>query len=231
MRASGDAINRDRVAAGEVHVWLIDLGRNPEGGATALATAELARADSYLSPEDGARFAAGRAWLRVILGRYLDVEPSLLEFERSPGGRPGLAGQLAGLIHFSLSHSAGRGLVAVAASPVGADIEAVRARMGLADLVRSRFGAAEARCIAGGCGGSPLRGFYRHWTAKEAYLKATGCGLAGLRTTEVTCGAHPAIHSGGREASWALSLLDQVPGWAAAVVGGGPVTRCWAGDQ
>jgi 4'-phosphopantetheinyl transferase len=231
MRANGDAGYPDRIAPGEVHAWLIDLDAIPDGGDTALSRAELARADSYLVPRDGARFAAGRAWLRVILGRYLDADPSLLEFDRSSGGRPVVAGEHAGRINFSVSRSAGRGMAAVSTSPVGADIEHVRARSGLIDLINATFGAAEARCIAGGCGGSPLRGFYRHWTAKEAYLKATGLGLAGLHTTEVTCGAHPAIRLGGRESGWALSPLDAGRGLAAAIVGRGPVTRCGSGGQ
>jgi 4'-phosphopantetheinyl transferase len=226
MRGSRGAFRRDRVAPGEVHAWLIDLDTLPDGVGAALGPAEFARASSYLSPPAGARFAAGRAWLRVILGRYLGADPGRLLFEKSSGGRPVLAGEHAGLIHFSLSRSADRGLVAVSRSPAGADVEVISARAGLADLMAARFGAAEARCIAGGCGGSPLRGFYRHWTAKEAYLKATGRGLPGLRTTELTCGARPAIRVGGHAASLTLSLLDTPPDCAAAIVGGGPVTRC-----
>lgn len=231
MRANRHADHRHRVAPGEVHVWLIDLDRPPDGAAMTLGPADEARAGAYLSRRDGARFAVGRAWLRVILGRYLNADPSRLEFETSLGGRPGLAGSYAATIHFSLSRSGDRGLVAVSCSPVGADIELVRARAGLADLVASRFGAAEARCIAQACGGSPLRGFYRHWTAKEAYLKATGRGLAGLRATELTCGARPAMKLGGHAATSTVSLLDAGHDCAAAIVGGGPVTRCRVAPQ
>jgi len=211
-------------------VWLIDLDRPPEGAAMTLGAADVARARDYVSRADGARFAAGRAWLRVILGRYLDADPSRLEFGTSLAGRPGLAGKDAGTIHFSLSRSADRGLIAVSCSPVGADIELVRARTGLADLITSRFGAAEARCIAQGCGGSPLRGFYRHWTAKEAYLKATGRGLAGLRRTELSCGAPPVMNVGGYAAASTVSLLDAGRDCAATIFGG-PVTRFQAAPQ
>jgi len=221
----------DQVALGEVHAWLIDLDTPPDAADQALGAAELARATSYLAPQDGARFAASRAWLRVILGRYLGAEPDRLQFAASPGGRPVLAGEHADPIHFSLSRSADRAVVAVSRSPVGADVELVSARAGLTDLISSRFAAAEARCIADGCGGSALRGFYRHWTAKEAYLKATGCGLAGLRTTELSCGACPAIRVGGHATSWTLSLLDVAPDCAAAIVGSGPVTRWLAALQ
>ena len=56
-----------------------------------LDAAERNRATSYLSALDGARFAASRAGLRRILGRYLDADPAELRFDRDPGGRPVLA--------------------------------------------------------------------------------------------------------------------------------------------
>jgi len=224
-----------------VEAWLIDLDAPVDSAAASgltcspLARAERDRATTYLRPRDGARFAASRAWLRLLLGRYLDTEPADLRFTTGPDRRPALAGGHAGSVHFSLSRSAGLALIAVSRSPVGADLELVSPRAGLADLVGSRFGAAEAACIASGCGGSPLHGFYRHWTAKEAYLKATGRGLAGLRGTELVCGVRPAIRSSGRLATdWTLSLplltarQGLAVGWAAAIVGAGPVTRCRA---
>jgi 4'-phosphopantetheinyl transferase len=212
------------LADGEVHAWLADLDTSADASGKVLGPAELARSSSYLSPQDGARFAASRAWLRVVLSRYVGAEPARLDFAASPSGQPALAGEHAGLLHFSLSRSADRALVAVSRSPLGADIELVSARAGLADLIACRFGVAEAHCIAGGCGGSPLLGFYRHWTAKEAFLKATGRGLAGLRETELTCGARPAIQVGGHHVNWSLSVFDLAPDYAAAVVGNGPVT-------
>jgi 4'-phosphopantetheinyl transferase len=118
--------------------------------------------------------------------------------------------------------------VAVSHGPVGADIERVTARHGLADLIATRFGPDEARCIESGCGGSALRSFYRHWTAKEAYLKASGRGLAGLRDTWLDCGSSPVIRFGGRPAAaWTLSLTDVAPAHAAAIVASQPVTKCW----
>ena len=190
-----------------------------------LASAERDRATTYLRPRDGARFAASRAWLRHLLGRYLDAEPADLCFAAGPDQRPALAGDHAGLLHFSLSRSAGLALIAVSRSPVGADLELVSARAGLADLIGGRFGPAEAACIASGCGGSPLRGFYRHWTAKEAYLKATGAGLAGLRGTELVCGVRPVIRSNSRLATdRVLSLPELAAGYAAAIVGADVVT-------
>lgn len=226
MRTGRGGQHPELHSPGEVHAWLIDLDA-PVRAARLLDPAERDRATSYLLPRDGARFAASRAWLRMITSRYLDADPAGLRFATGSDGRPALAGDHAALLHFSLSRSAHAALVAVSNSPVGADIEVVSARAGLADLVVCRFGPAEARCIADGCSGSPLRGFYRHWTAKEAYLKATGAGLAGLRATELTCGASPAVRFGGQPAAgWTISLIKAAPDCAAAIVGGGPVSSC-----
>jgi 4'-phosphopantetheinyl transferase len=241
MRIGRGAWSTDFTGPGEVHTWLVDLdepfgatapaGRPASAGGAdlMLAPAERVRRDSYVRAQDGTRFAASRAWLRLLLSRYLDGEPADLRFAATSDGRPGLAEHDANRIHFSLSRSAGRALVAVSPSPVGADVELVNARAGLADLVAGRFAAAEAACIAEGCGGSQLRGFYRHWTAKEAYLKATGRGIRDLRGTELVCGPRPAIQFGGRLATgWTLSLMEPASGCSAAVVGSGPVTRCAA---
>jgi 4'-phosphopantetheinyl transferase len=118
--------------------------------------------------------------------------------------------------------------VAVSAGPVGTDVEAIAARDGLADLAAARFGPAEAACVAsGGCTGSALRSFYRHWTAREAWLKAVGIGLTALRDTEFDCRNDLAIRFRGTARTapdLRLQLLDISPAHAAAVAAAGPVT-------
>ena len=232
----------ETLGPGEVHAWLADLtdtvpsdsGLSDTGltDSRLLDPAELDRAARYARRRDGARFAASRAWLRLLLGRYLDAEPADLRFTVGPDSRPALAGEHGDRLQFSLSRSGDRVLIAVSLTAVGADIEIVRPRTGLADLIASRFTAAEADCIMAGCGGSPERGFYRHWTAKEAYLKATGRGLAGLRATELACGPPDAIRVDGSPADgWILSLPEAAPDCAAAIAGSGPVTLCRAAGQ
>jgi 4'-phosphopantetheinyl transferase len=134
---------------------------------------------------------------------------------------------------FSLARTENLALIAVSAAPVGVDIERITPRPGLADLVAARFPAHETACLAGGCsmpvrqGERQLSGFYRHWTAREAYLKAIGCGLAGLRQVELTCWPRPQIRFGGMLAdSWQLSFPAVAPEHSAAVVAHGPVSWC-----
>jgi 4'-phosphopantetheinyl transferase len=232
----------ETIGTGEVHAWIAVLSDAALSDAALfdpalfdaalLDRAELDRAARYARPRDGARFAVSRAWLRLVLGRYLDAEPASLRFTVGQDGRPALVGDHEGRLHFSLSRSGNRALIAVSLTAVGADIEIVRPRTGLADLIASRFTAAEADCIKAGCAGSPERGFYRHWTAKEAYLKATGRGLAGLRATELSCGPPDSIRVDGSPADgWILSLPEAAPDCAAAFVGSGPVTQCRAASQ
>ena len=239
------------VRAGEVHLWVVPLDTPIEAARQLLDSAELARAFGYREPAHGARFAAGRAGLRRLVASYLGADPASLCFRLGRAGKPAVAvhvpagdhavGHSCDLVpgfEFSLARTEGLALVAVSAAAVGADIERIRPRPGLADLVATRFPPREAACIGSGCIGSgfrppagpgdhALRGFYRHWTAREAYLKAIGCGLSGLRRVEVSCSPRPAVGADGVLADgWQLTFPAVAPAPAAAVVARDPVTRC-----
>ncbi len=194
--------------------------------AARLDPADRARAASFVRPQDGARFAASHAALRLLLARYLGGEPDDPEFRAGPHGQPRLA---ADEVQFSLARSGSLALIAVSHAPVGADLERVTARPGLGDVAAARFAAREAAGIAAGCCGSPTLSFYRHWTAKEAYLKAIGLGLAGLRDTELVCGARPAIWFAGRPIDgWPLFVASVAPRYVVSIVGRSSVTSwCW----
>jgi 4'-phosphopantetheinyl transferase len=225
----------DAIRPGEVHAWVVDLDELALPSGPLLDDAERSRAQSYLRRQDGARFAASRAGLRLILAGYLGAEPASLRFQTGPGGRPRLAGiapagaeASQATLQFSLTRSADLALIAVSAGRVGADVERIVPRPGLTDLAAAGFAGREAAGIATGCCGSPLRGFYRHWTAREAYLKAIGCGLAGLRHVEFCCCPIPAIRFGGTQtAGRTLTMVDISPSYTAAVVASQPVSGCW----
>jgi 4'-phosphopantetheinyl transferase len=66
--------------------------------------------------------------------------------------------------------------------------------------------------------------FYRHWVAKEAFVKATGKGVASVRSFEVLLdapGGARLVHVGGdpeEAARWTLAPVEAPAGYAAAVV-------------
>jgi 4'-phosphopantetheinyl transferase len=126
---------------------------------------------------------------------------------------------------FNLSHT--RGLVACVVAygeDVGVDVEPIAAAPDLLDLARANFSAEEVaeleRCVPAD---RPAR-FTGMWTLKEAYLKATGAGIAtrlGECTVTLT-GALPLLRvkadGSERMDDWHVLLMD-LPGYrlAAAV--------------
>ena len=86
-----------------------------------LCPEEQHRAERFYFQKDRLRFIACRGMLRKILGAYLEVEPSQLQFSYGKRGKPYLKGEQ---IHFNLSHSQNLALYAVTKNfPVGVDVE------------------------------------------------------------------------------------------------------------
>ena len=217
------------LTAGEVHLWRTDLDRNSQEVQEFLATLsadEKARALRFYFQQHRQRFIVARGTLRRILGRYLDLAPAQVEFEYSPQGKPKLAASCNGKeLQFNLSHSQGLALYGVARyRRIGVDLEYLRPMEEVEQLVKRFYSAREFAAI------SPLspqereKAFFRGWTAKEAYLKATGSGLGGgLDRVEVSLVAGTPLQllslEGNTEAAsrWHLSDLPLHPDYIATV--------------
>ncbi|MDX2158551.1 MAG: 4'-phosphopantetheinyl transferase superfamily protein [Hyphomicrobiaceae bacterium] len=123
------------------------------------------------------RAAASRVSLRHILASQLGTRARDIELANGTHGKPELAGRLARLLHFNVSHSGPALAIATCpTSPVGIDIEHVDLSRDLPATVLApgelaQLGAMNAarRCAA----------FHRAWVRKEAILKAAGLGLSG----------------------------------------------------
>lgn len=141
-----------------------------------LSPDELERARRLRDDSDRGRWVAARAFLRAALGRWVGVDPMALVFEIGASGKPSLAGGP----RFSLAHSAERALLAVCAdAEVGADIEAVRADRARPPSAERFFSDRERAELEALSEPERVRRFFQLWTAKEAYRKATGEGIAG----------------------------------------------------
>ncbi len=82
-------------------------------------------------------------------------------------------------IRFSISHSGALVVVAMAQTEVGIDIEEFRPRA-YQKIVENVFTKGEAEEVR------DLESFLIVWTRKEAYLKLTSEGIAGVRTNDVS---------------------------------------------
>ena len=145
-----------------------------------LSPEERTRADSFRAEKDGARYVVAHGWLRRLLAQYLGTLPGDLRFAENVNGKPHVDSPDATWLRFSLSHSHGVALIAVARErEVGVDVE--RVSWGPIDdaLVRRTLSPQEQQNVANRLSHERTSAFYALWTMKEAYAKATGAGLSG----------------------------------------------------
>lgn len=94
-------------------------------------------------------------------------------------------------LQFNLSHSHHLALYAFTHSQggIGIDLEYLRCLPQALSLAQRFFTKNEAAYLASLPPKRQERMFFRFWTAKEAYLKATGEGLVGLQNIEIAVSA------------------------------------------
>ncbi len=168
--------------SGEVHVWRLSLDRSNgeiEHLFSLLDADERRRAMSYHFERDRIHFTAARGLLRVILGRYAGLDPSLIDFRYSTYGKPALADDVGERLRFNISHSYGLALFAFALErELGVDLEMIRSGPADETIAENYFTPTEVKFLRA----LPLeerdQGFFNCWTRKEAYIKARGEGLS-----------------------------------------------------
>jgi 4'-phosphopantetheinyl transferase len=159
--------------------WATPVGADPALFAL-LDDAERARYGQLRRPADRDRFLTAHALARLVLGRTLGRHPAALRLRsecRQCGGPHGKPQLSSGELELSLTHAGERVGVAVAAVPVGIDVE---------DLAHTRVDQALAaqvltppeldRWLALPPAGR-ASALLRAWTRGEAVVKALGVGL------------------------------------------------------
>lgn len=173
------------LAAGEVHVWRASLKEVADDLGGLLSAEEAARSERFLQRRDGRLWRRSRGLLRVLLGSYLQRDPSTLRFATGRCGKPALLededpSQPAVPPCFNMSHSGGLALYAFSrGGPVGVDVE-VAGRAGNEVAIAARlFGEAEARRLEALGETDREREFLRAWVRHEAEVKLLGSGIGG----------------------------------------------------
>jgi 4'-phosphopantetheinyl transferase len=171
------------LAATEVHLWRLNLekaSRATDKSVSILSADEKSRAARYHRDIDRKYFITARATLRQILGSYLKKDPATLMFAYSEKEKPSLAGaEAASGIEFNISHSGHQALLAFARSrQIGVDVEQIRRDFDTAKIGARFFSSAEQEQLASLPQEQRSDAFFRCWTRKEAYIKATGKGLS-----------------------------------------------------
>ena len=200
----------------EVHLWRIDVaraGRQVDRLRQMITPDERDRADRLVRDKDRQRFTAAHAALRTLVGQYLSVPPAELRFTTGPFGKPALHGAPGDRpLEFNLAHSGRWALVAVATVPVGVDVERIRPVANFERLVARFFTPVEQQQLRAAGPDEATAQFFPLWAAKEAVLKAAGCGL------QVNPGSFD-IESGNEQ-------QGDNP-WASATLRWNEVPSCW----
>jgi 4'-phosphopantetheinyl transferase len=140
---------------------------------------EQARAGRFRFTGDRDAFVAAHALLRMMLSKEVGIAPSDWRFQVASGGKPQIDPSLGYPdLRFSLSHTRGMAACAVGRTyALGVDVEALNPALRPLEMAQRFFAAVEAELIGSLPAKQQLALFYRIWTLKEAYLKATGQGL------------------------------------------------------
>ncbi len=140
-------------------------------------------AQRFRFDDDRIRFSVGRQSLRLLLSRYLSVQPMDVILSGDKNQKPFIISP-SSRIHFNISHSGGWILIAVATEELGIDIEMADEDFSYGEILFEHFNLEEENFIAKAT--NPAQAFFYLWTRKEALTKAWGTGLQeNLKTVNV----------------------------------------------
>ena len=218
-------------ADGTAEVWWARRQDATPGLAGLLDDAERGRWAAFRRDADRERFLVGCALAKTVIAARTGQRPARVSFDRTcrqcgrPHGKPAVRD---GGPEFSVTHSGDLVAVAVAAAPVGVDVEQLDGRSrepgggDLAGLGRMVLAAEERAALAAAGPEDRGRAFLVAWTRKEAVTKARGDGLrvpfdevvvaADLAAPRVTAWPYPQDPR-----SVSLLDLDPGPGYVAAL--------------
>lgn len=213
----------------EVHVWRASLNASLstiESLKLLLTDEEVARAERFYFEKGRHGYIVTHGILRILLGRYLDVDPRQLRFRTNAYGKPEVEASAHSVqLHFNLSHT--HELVAFAFTylgEVGIDIEYMRTHVEYEALAKHFFSPYESAVLHDLPEDMKQEAFFNCWTRKEAYIKARGMGLSlPLDLFDVSLKpGEPAALLGSREngqevARWTFQAMAMPPEYAGAL--------------
>jgi len=233
-----------KLGSDEVHVWRASLdvtALQVQSLQQSLTGDEQKRAMRFYFRKDREHFIVARGLLRLILGRYLDIEPAQLRFWYSPYGKPALASEIGrNRLRFNVSHSHGLALYAITCGrELGVDVEFNRTDLAEEQIAERFFSPREVAALRALPANMQQKAFFRCWTRKEAYIKARGEGLTlPLDQFEVSLepGKPAAMITNvdpQEVARWSIQELTPGPGYVAALAVEGHDWRlkCWQWPQ
>lgn len=168
-----------KLAPGTAYIWFADLPTWRDRVPVLkefLSPAEIQRLERLKFEEKKREFIISRGLLRLILSQYKKQDPERLTISRTDSGKPFLEESK---IQFSVSHSNEKfGFALHSTHKIGLDIQEIYPISSLDRVINNFFSDKEIDHLNSISDDHLLQDrFFAIWTAKEAYLKATGVGI------------------------------------------------------
>jgi len=227
-----DFLAKRELAENAVDLWIAQPSKLVplDDWTVPLTQEERTRARRYRFEEDQNRYLCGRGMLRALAGAYLGVDPGALQFVYSEAGKPELAHDSQPKdkqpLCFNLSHSGDYVLLGFAwGRAIGVDVELMRQDIEAEQIATRFFSQQEQRDLLSLDPMARIPAFFRCWTRKEAYVKATGEGL-GLPLSQFDVAFLPGQPAAllatrpdpGEASRWELRDIGLDPAYATAVI-------------
>jgi 4'-phosphopantetheinyl transferase len=155
----------------EVHVWKFPV---LPADYSILSDSEKIIVKRFRLEDDRDRYVIGRKSLRLLLSKYLSVNPSDIQIIAERGQKPYIKSPDSA-IRFNISHSGEWVIIAFAQNELGVDIEKIDSAFDYTNLLPEHFSLEEQLFVSRS--ENPVSAFYFLWTRKEALTKAAGNGL------------------------------------------------------
>ena len=172
-------------ASDEIHLLLVEEATIDDellvSYARVLSSDERARHERIRTPADRRRFLITRAAIRGALSNCIpEVSPADWQFSRGPHARPEIAGpERAANLTFNISHAQDLLVIAIAREGnLGVDVERIDRLVDTTAVARRYFAPEEFSQMQPLPEAERRDLFFELWTLKEAWVKATGTGLA-----------------------------------------------------
>lgn len=221
--------NNFTLAPSTIHIWHVDLQLTDNDFHQLqdnLNSEEIQRLQRYTHQRAQQQFLATRGRLKQLLAGYIGITPSEIHFETGQYGKPRLAGTTIddGLV-FNVSHSGVMALMAISTNrALGVDIERIHSRHNLQGMAQRCFSNQELSSWNQLEKYYKANQFYEYWCAKEAFLKATGRGLAlGMNhcVVDVEQPCFISLPESYQTSDWQLQRIDVGNDYRAFVAGNG----------
>lgn len=217
----------------EVHIWYAytDRFKNQIEAEALLSDSENERFQKFLDREAKQEFLLGRYLLRTRLSKYhSEVLAQDWKISLGANGKPAISNsEIVSDVNFNIAHSHGVVVCAFSRSSLlGIDIEFKRIEKSYLHLAKRFFSKAEFEILRNLNSELQSQQFFKYWSLKEAYAKATGLGfqtafdsfyfdLSNEADVQIRFDDEKSIEQKNNFNIWKLYLLNSIQGYQVAL--------------